>query len=439
MANLITHSLQYSRQQALEYFLKPLFTGDDIRSICTLRTGVAGNEKLDFFTKLEKITKAYVQGTGFASANGVTMVQKEITVARMKAQVEQSGAAFFNSVKEEALRLGVNWDNIDGTVFLEIVAALFVRALRRDLQRQLFFGDKLKEGLTAGASNGTADADYNTYDGFWTRIIADYNASKIPAGQRITMGNGAVAQVNTYGLSGVSAGTVTLTINGIAYSAAYSTNNATTVSNWIDANAAALALRDITATSSSTVITLTSRVPGKPFTVVMTSAGTGGSWAQTLVTPNTPHSQALIAGRALDIFNQMYTAAPYELLDEGDDLRLMVTRSLAANYRASLQTLSGTDAGAMMTINGVPRLTWNGIPLIVRPDWDLHIANDFGGVRPHRALLTTPKNLVVATDLADPESSAEMWYEKKEQTNYMRVQYKVGTQYLHEELIVGAW
>lgn len=46
-------------------------------------------EKLDFFDKLSKITKAYAQGTSFTSSTGVTITQKTLTVADMKAEVKQ--------------------------------------------------------------------------------------------------------------------------------------------------------------------------------------------------------------------------------------------------------------------------------------------------------------------------------------------------------------
>lgn len=89
MADLMSHALSFSKESVQEYFIKPLFLQNDIREIVTVRTDIKNSEKLDFIDNLEKITKAYAQGTSFTSSTGVTITQKTLTVVDMKAQVEQ--------------------------------------------------------------------------------------------------------------------------------------------------------------------------------------------------------------------------------------------------------------------------------------------------------------------------------------------------------------
>ncbi|QDP49426.1 MAG: hypothetical protein Unbinned2716contig1000_7 [Prokaryotic dsDNA virus sp.] len=166
MANLITHSLNYSKEDAQKYFMQPLFVGNSALDYFEIMTGVKSSQKLDKFSTLQKITKANV--TGFAGATGVSYTQRSITVARMEAEVAQAGGAFWNSIKGELLRTGNNKDDISGTKLQKIVADIMMRGVMRDLERQLWFSD------TASAS-----ADYNVYDGILKQLTS------LPAAQRL--------------------------------------------------------------------------------------------------------------------------------------------------------------------------------------------------------------------------------------------------------------
>ena len=64
MANLITHWLSYSKEDAQRYFLQPLFVGNEALSYFEIMTGVKSSQLLDKFSTLSKITKA--ESSGFA-------------------------------------------------------------------------------------------------------------------------------------------------------------------------------------------------------------------------------------------------------------------------------------------------------------------------------------------------------------------------------------
>lgn len=166
MANLITNSLSYSQEDAQKYFLQPLFVQNSALDYFEIMTNVKSSQKLDKFSTLDKITKA--EASGFSAASGVTYTQRTISVARMEAEVEQAGGAFFNTVKGELLRAGLNKDDISGTVIQTIVADIMLRGVRRDLERQLWFND-----------SANADADYNQYDGILKQLAA------LPAAQKL--------------------------------------------------------------------------------------------------------------------------------------------------------------------------------------------------------------------------------------------------------------
>jgi len=84
-------------------------------------------------------------------------------------------------------------------------------------------------------------------------------------------------------------------------------------------------------------------------------------------------------------------------------------------------------------------LAYRGIPIVEKPDWDVYINEDFGDQRPNRALLTIPANLHIGTDAMSDYLMAETWYDKPTQENVFRVEYDMGTQYLHPDYIVAAY
>ncbi len=231
--SIITQALTFSKESRTDYFLTPLFLQNDIRDIITIRTDIQGSEKLDYIDSLVKITKGYSRGKTFTPSTGVTVTQRTITVVQMKAQIAQSGDEFLGWVKEHALKKGTSLNDITGTIFEEIVLAVYVKALSVDLQRQAFMGDLLKETST---SDATLDVDYKEYDGFWTRFIADFKSATIPAAQRIVLDNGAVKEVGTTTLTGAS-GTGNITINGVDYLATFNSSLTQTATDFVASHA----------------------------------------------------------------------------------------------------------------------------------------------------------------------------------------------------------
>ena len=374
MANLITHSLSFNKESISEYFLKPLFIENDIRDLVDIRLDIKSGEKLDFVDKLEKITKAYAQGSSFTSSTGVTLTQKTLSVSDMKAEVRQNGKAFLNQVKQAALKKGYSENDISETLFQEIVLSIFMDGLKADLQRQVWFGDTLMENRTSDITIGTPNLDYNEYTGFWSRIISEFDAVTIPAAQLVAINSttyldaAAVAEVDTITITGTS-GTCNLTLNG---------------------------------TASNTT---------------MGAIKTDGAKA------------ALKA---------CYAAMPPVLRKNKMNARFMVTATVADNYRDSLET-GAHDGAQMKLVNGVEQLMFRGIPVVEMLDWDERISDDLGNCRPHRILLTIPKNLVVGHDGMMDDGDIEAFYDQDSQNNVFRVEYKIGTQLIHPDYIVASY
>ncbi len=457
MANLIAQSpdpITFSKESATEYFLKPMFLESDIRDIVTVRTDIKSREKLNMISALQKITKAYAQGDSFTDSDGVLITQRTIEVSDLKAQVSQNGKAFLDFVMQEGLRKGVDENDISGTIFEQIVIAVYIAGLKADFQRQIFLGQSNKETMTATGSlyspSGVAEGDYNQYQGFWARVEADFVSSVLPAAQKVDLNVvttyqtvAAVAAVKTSTITGTS-GTANITINGIAYLATFATSLTVTASNFVTAHAATILARDgrCVVTSSGADVIVTSGLPGMNVTVsapVNVSGDLAGSVATTTAAVR---NTTLTVDAAKKAFAAMFKAMTPELraFQSKGELRYIVTQSMLDNYMESLEGAAGIPAAYQAMIDGVAFYTFRGIPIVARQDWDIWINSaDFGYVRPHRGMLTVPKNLVVGTDGSGDDMMIETWYNVDLQKNRTRVEYKVGTQYVHEKFIVAAY
>lgn len=434
--NLITHNLTYVKEDAVKYNLTPMFVDADLREICEVMTDVKTAVKLDYVSTLRKITKQYVKGSA-NSSTGVVITQRTLRVGGVKAEVHQDGRVFLNWVKQEALKTGVNIHDISGTIFDEIIMAVWNRALARDLQAQILFANPVKETIVAGAPSGILDEDYSIagYTGFWELFNIDIASGDFPAAQVLDLNTStyentvAVKGKKTGTLTGTS-GTANVNINGVNYLATFATSLTVTASNFVTAYAAIIKARfgRCVVTSSAAGIIVEAGIPGLNVTVTVTNASgdLAGSVATTTVAVlNT----TLKTDAAKAAMKAAYELMPAEFRAVKSDARLIVTQEFADNYMETLETASGIPAAYQKVIDGQERLLYRGIPLVVRPQMDEDIAGDFGGLQPHRFMLTIPTNLVYGTDGSGDTELFEMWYNQDEQENRMRNEYMGGTQY----------
>jgi hypothetical protein len=444
MANLITHNLSFSKESVTEYFLKPLFIDNDIRDLIDVRTDIKSGEKLDFVDKLQKITKAWAKGTAFTRANGITITQKTLTMADLKAEVGQNGHAFLNYVKQAALKKGVDENDISGTIFEEILSDLFMRGLAADFRRQVFFNQANKETMSSDVPTGTTDADYNQYQGFWDRVLAGVGSGDITSDQVVDLNSStyqttvAVSGIDTVTLTG-SSGTGNITVNGVAYLATFATDLTTTAANFVTAHAATIVARmnGIVVTSSGADVIFTASIPGALQSVSNNVNASGNLAGNVVATTPEVQNTTLKADAALTAFKASISARPATMraIEKGM-LRILATSSLVDNYQDSRENSSSSDSAWVTMRDGEARLAYRGIPIVEMASWDEHIDADFGGVRPHRFMLVYPKNLIFGTDGESDMLNVEMFYDQVEQDNVLRAEYKGGTQYIHPDYIV---
>ena len=443
--SLITHTLTFSKESLTEFFIKPLFIENDIRQIIDVRTNIKSSEKLDFVDSLEKITKKFKKGTSFSASTGVTITQKDLTDEDAKAQVNQNGKEFLNWVKQAALKKGFSENDISSTLFEEIIISIFMDGLKADLQRQIWFGDKAKEVISAGIPTPVIDEDYDIYKGFWKRILDDVGiAGGIPTAQVIDINASAfvntvaIKQVDTTTLTG-TAGTANITVNGTAYLATFNTSLTQTATDFVNLHGPIILLRhgNIVVTSSGAGVIFTAGIAGlaqvvsNAVNVVTNLAGT------TVATTANVKTGTLKDDAAVAIFTSLYKAMPAELKQRKSELRFLSTATIVDNYKDTMESpTAGSDSSYNAVIDGIRKLAYRNIPIIEMLDWDKRIELDFADQQPHRILLIIPANLVFGTDGETDDMDAEVFFDRVEQENIFRVEYKGGTQYIHPNYII---
>ena len=251
----------------------------------------------------------------------------------------------------------------------------------------------------------------------------------------------AVAGEKTSTITGTS-GTANITINGVAYLATFNTSLTQTATDFVATHGPAILARmgKCTLTAGVGTVKVTAGVPGMNVTVsapVNVSGDLGGSVATTTAAVR---NTTLVSGGSNAIFQAMWDKMTPELREYvGKGLQFYTTTSVADNYMKTLEALNGSEVAYGNLVNGQRQLNFRGIPINIRQDWDVRIANDFAGIRPHRALLTIPENLWIGTDGSSDDTNVELFYDQVTQNNVFRVEYKAGTQFAHEKLFVAAY
>jgi hypothetical protein len=442
-ASFITSSIQWEGLQTFDYFLKPMFVGKTPWETQGVRVipNVKDKLKLNYFGAAQKVLKAYAKG--FNAATGVAYTQRDLETVRLKAEMSEDGLAFYQTVFEYSLT-NDDWNNISGTVIEKIVVEIYKKAIMSDVFRIFWLAAPYAENLTLGMKNGVANTDYNMLKGIWQLIFE--NAATSPTAdqiKRIAVADGAVAQVQTVTLSVDAAGTGNLTIMGKNYLVTRDTDAKTTFDNFRAANTAALALRGLTLSGTTTLV-VTAAIPGEPFAAI-TWTGVSGTAACTIAatTPNTAPS-ALSAGESEDIFLSLYTGAPKELKEVPKNERVfLVDDETYENYETYLETL-GVSESFRALVNGTEFLTYRGIP-IINMGWNSHLDADFphasGSLHayPHRVIYTHIYNLVLGIDTMSQYNGFQFWFNQDEEENRARVKLVMGANYVHPKLMAVAY
>jgi len=155
------------------------------------------------------------------------------------------------------------------------------------------------------------------------------------------------------------------------------------------------------------------------------------------VAPTAPTST-----EALTLLREMYDSAPAALQQvPAADKKMFVTPK---TYNAYLQNLEGTSADLAITNqqDGLLVVKFRGVELVPMYEWDTILADTDpalflrGGVNgTEGACYCAVENLIIGSDVTDPEGSFKVFYDDLEEKMYFRGYFKLGVQFLYPSLV----
>lgn len=148
------------------------------------------------------------------------------------------------------------------------------------------------------------------------------------------------------------------------------------------------------------------------------------------------------AGESLSLLRKMYDDAPAALQQvPASDKKIFVSPK---TYNAYLSNLEGTSADLAITNqqDGVLTVKFRGVELVAMYEWDTILADTDpalflrGGVNgTEGACYCAVENLIIGSDVTDPEGSFKVFYDDLEEKMFFRGYFKLGVQFLYPSLV----
>lgn len=170
---------------------------------------------------------------------------------------------------------------------------------------------------------------------------------------------------------------------------------------------------------------------------------------QTTIAANSQASYALQksalleAGVATGILDNLIMDAPMALRQAPNQV-IYITQSLrdAVDYDL-VHNNKGSELHWNALFDGITETTYKGIVVRAIPFWDetIRAYEDAGAAwnKPHRAIYAVKDNLLLGLESENEIAEIEVWFEKKDKKNYIRVEDKLGTLIADDNLIQVAY
>ena len=148
------------------------------------------------------------------------------------------------------------------------------------------------------------------------------------------------------------------------------------------------------------------------------------------------------AGQAMSLLRKLYDEAPAALQQiPSADKQFYVTPKIFNAYLANLEGNSA-DLGIVNTVDGYQRVSFRGVQVVPMYEWDTILAAtnpaifDVSGTDfTNGACYVATENLIIGSDVSDPEGSFKVFYDDLEEKMFFRGYFKLGVQYLYDSLV----
>ena len=163
--------------------------------------------------------------------------------------------------------------------------------------------------------------------------------------------------------------------------------------------------------------------------------------AETVLTKTATAPADPTAAESLALIMKVYDGAPAALQQVApQDKKMFVTPKL---YNAYLQNIegNGADLAIVNMVDAAPRVSFRGVELVAMYEWDTILADTnpdlFNNVTDltQGVCYTAVENLIIGSDVTDPEGSFKVFYDDLEEKMFFRGYFKLGVQYLYSSLV----
>jgi len=148
------------------------------------------------------------------------------------------------------------------------------------------------------------------------------------------------------------------------------------------------------------------------------------------------------AAESIGILRKMYDDAPAALQQvPAADKKIFVSPKVFNAYLANLEG-SSADLAIVNTVEGYTRVSFRGVQVVPMYEWDTILADTDpamflrGGVNgTEGACYCAVDNLIIGSDVTDPEGSFKVFYDDLEEKMFFRGYFKLGVQFLYPSLV----
>jgi hypothetical protein len=159
--------------------------------------------------------------------------------------------------------------------------------------------------------------------------------------------------------------------------------------------------------------------------------------AKPVVAPAAP-----TAGEAIGLLRDLYDGAAAALQQVApSDKKFFVTPSIFNAYIANLEG-SSADLAVVNLVDGMRRVMFRGVEVVAMYEWDTILADTNPDLFVNAATNYTQgacycavENLIIGSDVTDPEGSFKVFYDDLEEKMFFRGYFKLGVQYLYSSLV----
>jgi len=148
------------------------------------------------------------------------------------------------------------------------------------------------------------------------------------------------------------------------------------------------------------------------------------------------------AADAIGLLRTMYDTAPANLQQvPASDKKMFVTPKIFNAYLANLEG-SSADLAIVNTVEGYTRVSFRGVQVVPMYEWDTILADTNPAIMAkggtdytNGACYCAVENLILGSDVTDPEGSFKVFYDDLEEKMYFRGYFKLGVQFLYPSLV----